>query len=97
MYRIFAFLVHPTIFGYAFHTGSRLASNGMATLKTHLDLNDKLLTEAMRRGGHETKRATVNAALAEYINSCKRLELLALRGKVRWEGNLDQMRKSRVP
>ena len=69
----------------------------METVKTHLDLDEHLLNEAMRRGGHDTKRATVNAALAEYINSCKRLELLALRGKVRWEGNLDQMRKSRVP
>ena len=66
-------------------------------MKTHLDLDGKLLADAMKRGGHSTKRAAVNAALAEYVNSCKRLELLSLRGKVRWEGDLDQMRKSRVP
>lgn len=66
-------------------------------MKTHLDIDEQLLAEAMRRGGHATKRAAVNAALAKYVNFCKRLELLSLRGKVRWEGDLDQMRKSRVP
>jgi len=55
-------------------------------MKTHLDIDEKLLAEAMRRGGHGTKRAAVHAALFEYIN---------LRGQVRWEGDLDQMRKSR--
>jgi Arc/MetJ family transcription regulator len=66
-------------------------------VKTHLDLDEHLLTEAMRRGGHDTKRAAVNAALAEYINLCRRHELLALRGEIRWQGDLDQMRKSRLP
>jgi Arc/MetJ family transcription regulator len=69
----------------------------MAAVKTHLDLDEHLLTEAMRRGAHTTKRAAVNAALADYINLRKRHELLALRGQVHWEGDLDQMRKSRVP
>jgi Arc/MetJ family transcription regulator len=69
----------------------------MAAVKTHIDLDERLLKEAMRRGRHDTKRAAVNAALAEYVNSCKRVELLSLRGKIRWQGDLDQMRKSRVP
>lgn len=64
---------------------------------THLDLDEQLLTEAMRRGGHTTKRAAVNAALADYINLLKRHELLALRGQIHWDADLDQMRKSRVP
>lgn len=50
----------------------------------------------MRRGRHDTKRAAVNAALAEYINVHRRRELLALRGRVRWGGDLEQLRKSRV-
>jgi Arc/MetJ family transcription regulator len=66
-------------------------------MKTHLEIDEQLLSEAMQRGRHSTKRAAVNAALAEYVNFCKRLELLSLHGKVRWEGDLDQMRKSRVP
>lgn len=66
-------------------------------MKTHLDLDQRLLAEAMRRGRHDTKRAAVNAALAEYINVHRRRELLGLRGRVPWEGDLEQMRKSRVP
>ena len=38
-----------------------------------------------------------NAALLDYINLRRREELLNLRGTLRWEGNLDQMRKRRVP
>ena len=67
----------------------------MKAMKTHLDLDEILLAEAMRRGGHSTKRAAVNAALFEYVRLSKRRELLALRGQVRWEGDLDQMRKNR--
>jgi len=69
----------------------------MTGMKTHLEIDEKLLAEAMRRGRHATKRAAVNAALAEYVNFSKRLELLSLSGKVRWQGDLDQMRESRVP
>lgn len=97
MYKKPAFLVHHASFGYAACAESSLASNGMTAVKTHLDLDERLLTEAMRRGGHDTKRAAVNAALAGYINLCKRRELLALRGKITWDGDLEQMRRSRYP
>ncbi|MEX0734743.1 MAG: type II toxin-antitoxin system VapB family antitoxin [Steroidobacteraceae bacterium] len=66
-------------------------------MKTHIDLDERLLKEAMRRGRHETKRAAVNAALAAYVNLRKRQELLALRGQVKWEGDLRKLRASRLP
>jgi Arc/MetJ family transcription regulator len=69
----------------------------MGFVKTHLDLDKHLLMEAMRRGGHGTKQAAVNAALAEYVNRRRRRELLALRGQIRWCGDLEQMRRCRVP
>ena len=65
-------------------------------MKTHIDIDDALLAEAMDVGGHRTKRDTVNTALREYIDLRRRQELLALSGKVRWEGDLEQLRKSRV-
>lgn len=64
-------------------------------MKTHLEIDDQLLTEAMRRGGHNTKRSAIHAALQEYVRMCKRLDLLGLKGKVRWTGDLDQMRRNR--
>lgn len=64
-------------------------------MKTHLDLDEGLLAEAMKLGGHSTKRAAVSVALFEYIKLCRRRELLALRGRVRWDGSLELMRKNR--
>jgi Arc/MetJ family transcription regulator len=69
----------------------------MQPMKTHMDIDTKLLAKAMKLGGHRTKREAVNAALLDYINLRRREELLNLRGTLRWEGNLDQMRKRRVP
>lgn len=68
----------------------------MDPVKTHMDIDADLLAEAMVAGAHKTKRDAVNTALREYINLRRRQELLALSGKIRWQGDLDQMRKSRV-
>ena len=64
-------------------------------MKTHIELDDKLLEEVFQLGGFTTKKAAVNTALAEYAKLLKRRELLAMRGKVRWEGDLDEMRADR--
>lgn len=42
-------------------------------MATNLALDDKLLEEALRLGGHATKKETVNEALREYIQRRKRL------------------------
>src|SRR2546427_871230 len=65
------------------------------TMKTHIELDDKLLAEVFELGGFATKKAAVNTALAEYVKLLKRRELLAMRGKIRWEGDLDEMRMDR--
>ena len=64
-------------------------------MKTHIELDDKLLAEVFELGGFATKKAAVNTALAEYVKLLKRRELLEMRGKIRWEGDLDEMRMDR--
>jgi Arc/MetJ family transcription regulator len=64
-------------------------------MKTHIELDDALLDEVLKLGGFTTKKAAVNAALAEYVKTMKRRELLAMRGKIRWEGDLDELRRDR--
>jgi len=64
-------------------------------MKTHVEVDDDLLQEVLRLGSFETKKAAINAALVELSKSLKRRELLALRGKVRWHGDLDQLRTAR--
>lgn len=65
-------------------------------MKTHIDIDGKALEEVFRLGGFATKRAAVDAALREYARVLKRRQLLELRGKVPWKGNLDELRADRT-
>jgi Arc/MetJ family transcription regulator len=66
-----------------------------AAVLTHIALDDELLQEILRMGRFTTKKAAVHAALEEYARLLKRRELLRLRGKVRWDGDLDRLRAAR--
>ncbi|CAN5763624.1 type II toxin-antitoxin system VapB family antitoxin [soil metagenome] len=61
-------------------------------MRTNIDIDDKLLEEAMKFTKLSTKKEVVNFALDEVVKSHKRKLLLLLKGKVKWEGNLDEMR-----
>lgn len=43
---------------------------------TNIDVDDKILAEAMRLMGTSTKKDTINGALADYVQRLKRLEAL---------------------
>lgn len=66
-------------------------------MRTHLDLDESLLDEVITLGAFPTKRAAVTTALEELAKRLKRRELSAMRGKVVWEGDLDQWRVARPP
>jgi Arc/MetJ family transcription regulator len=51
-------------------------------MPTNLAIDDRLLEEARRIGGHRTKKATVTEALEEYIQRRKQARILELFGKV---------------
>jgi Arc/MetJ family transcription regulator len=65
-------------------------------MKTHIELDDGLLEEVFRMGRFSTKKAAVNAALAEYAKLLKRRELLAMQGKVPWVADLEALRADRT-
>jgi Arc/MetJ family transcription regulator len=58
-------------------------------MPTNLAIEDKLLNEALKIGGHRTKRETVNDALREYIQRRKQREILQLFGKVDFDPSYD--------
>ena len=58
-------------------------------MPTNLNIDDKLLVEAMRLGGKKTKRDTVNEALREYIAKRDRRKILELFGKLEWDPTYD--------
>lgn len=65
-------------------------------LRTNIELDEKLVDEAMRLTHKKTKKELVNYALEEIVRKIKRKKILDLEGRVEWTGNLGEMRKSRV-
>ncbi len=63
--------------------------------RTNIDLNDKIVKEAMKLTHIRTKKDLVNYALEALVKGLRRKKILELEGKVKWEGNLDDMRISR--
>jgi Arc/MetJ family transcription regulator len=64
--------------------------------RTNIELNDKVLKEALKLTKMKTKKDLVNYALEELVKKLHRKKILELEGKVKWEGNLNEMRISRV-
>jgi Arc/MetJ family transcription regulator len=58
-------------------------------MATNLDIDEKLLAQAKRLGGHKTKKAAVNEALDEYIKRRQRKGLLDLFGKIDFDPRYD--------
>jgi Arc/MetJ family transcription regulator len=51
-------------------------------MPTNLQLDDRLIDEAVRLGGHRTKRAAVTQALVDYTQRLRQLKVLSEFGKV---------------
>ena len=64
-------------------------------MPTNLDIDDRLLEEALRTGGHRTKKATVTEALREYIQRRRQTKLLGLFGKIDFDPEFDYKRQRR--
>ena len=64
-------------------------------MRTNIEIDDEVMREAKRLIGARTKRETVDAALRELVARHRRIGVLDLRGKVRWEGDLGESRRGR--
>lgn len=61
-------------------------------MRTNIEIDVNLMEQALRLSHLKTKKEVVHQALEQYVKRLKRLKLLAMQGKVKWEGNLDEMR-----
>jgi Arc/MetJ family transcription regulator len=62
---------------------------------TNLAIDDGLLSEAQRVGGHRTKKATVTEALQEYIQRRRQAKILDLFGTIDFDPKYDYRKQRR--
>lgn len=58
-------------------------------MATNLQIDDELITKAVRLGGHKTKKEAVNQALLEYIQHIEQKKILDLFGKIDYDSSYD--------
>ena len=63
--------------------------------RTNIVLDEGLVAKGKRLTGIRTTRRLVDHALRELVRRGKQRELLKLRGKIDWEGDLSEMRRGR--
>jgi Arc/MetJ family transcription regulator len=64
-----------------------------AAMRTNIEISDKKIAEVMKILGTTTKKDTVDSAFDEIIRMNKQRRMLEMRGKIKWEGDLDAWRR----
>jgi len=64
-------------------------------MRINIVIDDKLMEEALRSSDLLTKKEVIEEALKLLVQVKKQSRLKSLRGKLKWEGNLDEMRMSK--
>jgi len=64
-------------------------------MRTNIVIDDQLMSEALRLSGAPTKRRLVEDSLKLMIQLKRQERVRAARGKLKWSGNLEAMRRDR--
>jgi Arc/MetJ family transcription regulator len=64
------------------------------SMRTNIEIDDDLMKQAMRSAKTQTKKETVEQGLRLLIRLKRQEGLKRFFGKVKWEGNLDESRRS---
>ncbi len=64
-------------------------------MRTNIELDDLLVAKAQKLTGIKTKREVINTALHTLVRLKEQSSVKTLRGKLQWEGNLDESRLGR--
>jgi Arc/MetJ family transcription regulator len=62
-------------------------------MRTTIEIDGELMARAMSLSGHMTKKETVKAALQLLVKLKSQEAIRAARGKLRWEGAFEKMRR----
>ncbi len=61
-------------------------------MRTNIEIDDNLMADALKATGLNTKKEAVELGLKALIKLNKQASIRSLRGKLKWEGNLEEMR-----
>jgi Arc/MetJ family transcription regulator len=61
-------------------------------MRTNIVIDDQLMEDALRATGLKTKREAVELGLKTLIRLKQQEAIRSFRGKLHWEGDLDEMR-----
>ncbi len=63
--------------------------------RTNIVLDDKLVEDCLRVTGIRTRKALIDHALRELYRHESQVRILELKGKINWEGDLNEWRQGR--
>lgn len=61
-------------------------------MRTNIVIDDKLMSEALKATGASTKKEVVEQGLMLLVRRSQQQQIRKLRGRVKWEGDLNEMR-----
>ena len=64
-----------------------VANNSVHIMRTNIEIDDALMTEAMKAGPYKTKKDAVEAGLKLLARQAAYREILKWEGKLKWEGD----------
>jgi Arc/MetJ family transcription regulator len=63
--------------------------------RTNVVLDDRLVEDCLQATGIKTRRALIDHALRELLRHESQTKILELKGRIHWEGDLDEWRQGR--
>jgi Arc/MetJ family transcription regulator len=64
-------------------------------MRTNIEIDDRLMAEALKASGCTRKKEAVDQGLRLLVRLARQRRIRSLRGKLRWEGDLDRLRTDR--
>lgn len=61
-------------------------------MRTNIVIDDELMLEALKASGLRTKKEVVEQGLKLLVRRSQQQEIRKLRGRVKWQGDLEAMR-----
>ena len=69
--------------------------HGSRDMRTNIDIDDDLMREVLKATGLKTKKEAVELGLKTLLRLKQQERIRHYKGKLRWTGDLEQMRETR--